>query len=189
MDEPNGPTGRDGPAGRVTTPGRAVRRWLITAVAAFAILALINAYGRTVATFIQDVWGPDFSFFDNAQTVQVKLHRLPPATDHAQAPAGAAWPEKVLRPACHFTLSLMGLSGPEGELWLGSLEGQPPALVVRATWSGGEVGRYRVTEGREEAGLVVVELDAGPNGVHLMDLQQPRPGDGWYVVQVYRAPD
>ena len=46
-----------------------------------------------------------------------------------------------------------------------------------------------MTEGREEAGLVVVELDAGPNGVHLMDLQQPRPGDGWYVVQVYRAPD
>lgn len=159
-----------------------------TALALVVLLALVNAYGRTLAAFVEDTWGPDFAYFDNGRLVQVKLHELPrPGRPPAQAPGGAGWPEKVLRPACYYTLSLMGLSGPEGGLWRAALEGKPPAqtLVVRATADGSVVGRYRVTEGSEEAGLAVVELDAGPNGLHLMDMQEPVPGVGWYVVQLY----
>lgn len=185
------------PADRV----RSLLRLAWVAVIGLAVLALVNAYGRTLTTFIQDTWGPDFSYFDNGQMILTKLHRLPPATAAGQtAPPGQAapptqtapastWPEAVLRPACQFTLSLMGLSGPEGGLWQATLEGKEPAqyLVVRATATGAEVGRYRVLEGSPQTGLAVVELNAGPNGLHLMDVLQPTPRVGWYVVQVYRV--
>ncbi len=168
-----------------------LRRFLVTAAAIVLVLALVNAYGRVLSAFIADTWGQDWSYFDNGRVVAMKLHDLPAPAPPAQAPAGAAWPETVLRPACYYTLSLMGLSGPEGDLWRTSLEGKEPAqvLVVRATWNNGVVGRYRVTEGAPAMGLAVVELDAGPNGLHLLDVQEPAPGAGWYVVQAYRAPD
>lgn len=168
---------------------RALVRLLWTVVVGFVVLALVNAYGHVITSFVQDTWGADFAYFDNGRSVQVKLHDLPGAAPGGQAAPEAAWPEKVLRPACFYTLSLMGLSGPEGGLWTATLEGEAPAqtLVVRATWNGGVVGRYRVTEGSDATGLAVVELDAGPNGLHLMDVQAPAPGAGWYVVQTYRV--
>lgn len=167
--------------------GRTALRWLTAAFVGFVLLALINAYGHSVAVFVKDVWGPDFSYFDNGRTIQVKVHRIPSPDSPGQAPPGTPWPEKVLRPACYYTLSLMGLSGPEGGLWDASFRGQ--SLVVSATATGAEVGRYRVTEGAEETGLAVVELNAGPNGLHLMDVMQPVAGAGWFVVRVYRAPE
>lgn len=174
---------------RPPRPRRSVQLWLTAAVMALAMLALINAYGRTMATFVQDLWGSDFSFYDNGRTVVVKLHRLPPPGAPPQAPQ-AGWPEKVLRAVCGYTLDLMGLSGPEGGLWRAAMEdkGRNRVLLVRATATGAVVGRYRVTEGSEDTGLVVVELDAGPNGLHLIDAMEPRPGAGWFVVAVYRAP-
>lgn len=168
---------------------RTFSRLVWTVVVGLAVLALVNAYGRTLTAFIQDTWGPDFAYFDNGRLVELKLHDLPEPVPPAQAAPSATWPEKVLRPACHYTLSLMGLSGPEGDLWQASLEGKEPVqqLVVRATWNNGVVGRYRVTEGAAATGLAVVELDAGPNGLHLMDMQEPSPGAGWFVVEVYRS--
>ncbi|RJQ08386.1 MAG: hypothetical protein C4551_05270 [Bacillota bacterium] len=174
-------------------PGRrrSIGPWLWAVFVAAMMLALINSYGRAMATFAQDLWGPDLTYYDNGTPVLAKLHRLPGPGDPGQAPAGTGWPETVLRPACFYTLNLMGLSGPEGGLWTASVEGEGlgQRLVVRATAGGNVVGRYRVVGGLEDTGLAVVELDAGPNGLHLMDVFQPREGAGWFVIQPYRVVD
>jgi len=155
------------------------------AVAVAVILAVVGAYGEGISLFIKDIWGTDFSYYDNGLPVTAKLHRLPGPGDPGQAGPEAGWPERALRPACHFTLNLLGLSGPEGGLWTASMQGN--FLVVAATDGSGEVGRYRVTQGSETSGLAVVECSAGPNGLYLMDLLQPRPETGWFVVRVYDA--
>lgn len=170
--------------------GRTVRRSLYVVGLLALLAALVQVYGPAISMFVKDTWGPGFSYFDNGRVIEIKLHRLPPPFPPAPAGPGLGWPEKVLRPACYYTLSLMGLSGPEGGLWRAVPEGDGPgqSLVIRAA-GGTVVGRYRVTEGSEETGLVVVELDAGPNGLHLMDVLEPVPDAGWFVVRTYRVSD
>ncbi len=185
------PIGRDAGEGGDRPPSRrSVRPWVVAALAGLLALALINAYGQAMTMFVRDLWGPEFSFYDNGRTVSVKLHRLPPAATPPQVGPDGTWPEQALRPACFFSLNLLGLSGPEGGLWTASLEGEGRGrvLTVRSTGTQAVVGRYRVTEGSEETGLAVVELEAGPRGLYLMDVLEPRPGAGWYVVSVYRVP-
>lgn len=158
-------------------------RLLRAAGAALVLLALAHAYGAEAVLVARDLWGPDFSYYDNGRTVTVKLHRLPGPGSPGQARLEAGWPEAVLRAASCHTLNLMGLSGPEGRLWTARMVGD--VLVVTARAGGAEVGRYRVTEGSPDSGLAVVELEAGPNGLHLMEVVQPHPGGGWFVVEVH----
>lgn len=172
---------------------RKLMRWVTAGTALFVALALWSAYGQALTTLALDLWGPDFSYYDNGRTVTVKVHRLPGGRPDPDAQEGtvsppaaiAPWPETALRAACAYTLNLMGLAGPEGDEWMASMAEQD--LVVLATWAPIEVGRFRVMEGSEDSGLVVVELAAGPNGLHLMNLYQPEPGGAWFVVTVYTA--
>lgn len=170
---------------------RKMMRWLTAGMVVLLLAAVWSAYGPQITVLALDLWGPEFTYYDQGRMVVVKAHRLPdpPAPGSGAAdspsPSSPAWPEAVLRAACGYTLNLMGLTGPEGEAWTASMAG--PDLVVLATWAPVEVGRFRVTGGSPDSGLAVVELDAGANGLHLMNLFQPRPDSGWFVVTVYTA--
>ena len=151
------------------------------------LLVAAGAYGQHLTALARDTMGRDFSYYDNARKVTVKLHHLPGPDAPGQAGEGAGWPEAVLVPACRHTLNLMGLSGPEGEDWTASMRGQ--VLVITVAHAPVEVGLYRVTSGTQDSGLAVVELDAGPNGLFLMSVAQPRPDSGWFIVRIYNTID
>lgn len=171
----------------MTRGGRRWGRRLAVVAGLLIAAALANAYGRAALDLALDLWGPDFCFYDNGLAVRVKAHRLPGPAASGQAGENAGWPEAALRPAARYTLNLMGLSGPEGGLWTAAMRGQ--TLVVTATSAPVEVARLRVLSGTAGSGLAVVELDAGPNGVFLMELFQPRPDTGWFIVRIYNALD
>lgn len=160
-------------------------------LALLAILVLLlvaaGAYGRQMVAMVRDALAPEFSYYDNSRRATLKLHHLPGPGHVGQAGEEAGWPETVLRPAAWQTLNLMGLSGPEGEHWTASMVGQ--VLVVRATYAPVEVGRYQVASGSETGGLVVVELDAGANGLFMMSVAQPRVDSGWFIVRIYNTID
>jgi hypothetical protein len=190
-----GRSGRAGRGGLITREvvrliGRSARRrfWVV----GFLILLAGAAFasGPALLRAAADAWGPSVSYFDNGRQFTVKVHDLPLPGPSIAADANRVWPETILRSVCHYTLSLMGLSGPEGTLWEANLEktSSGEVLVIRAP-GGNVVGRYRVTEGSEDAGLAVVELDAGLNGLHLMSVQAPVANGGWLVIHTYRVPD
>jgi hypothetical protein len=181
-------SGGDDPGLGTTVRGGRLLKQRLALLAVFALLLVAaGAYGQRITVMVRDLVAADFSYYDNASKVTVKVHRIPGPDAPGQAGEGAAWPEAVLRPASRHTLNLMGLSGPEGDLWTASMRGQ--VLVVMATYAPVEVGVYRVASGTQESGLVVVELNAGPNGLFLMSVAQPCPDTGWFIVRIYNCID